>query len=321
MLYIFHGPDDFTRNEAISALKAEMGDPSLADLNITVLEGQETTLGEIRHNADSMPFMADKRLVIVNGYINAIKGKSSELEALVDYVANLPATTDLVLAEIDVLDKRSPLLKVATEVNAVITPFGGPNRNDLRGWIINRVKENGAEIDSGAAQLLGQLVGTELRTLNNEIEKLALYVGDQRPIQRQDVELLVPYTEDAEDFGLANAIGQQNAQKAYDQLHKMLDEGKHPMAVLGSIATQIRGLLEVKDMAERGMSPQEIAEKKNWRSDYAAKMRLREAARFSAARLEEILELLLEIDLSIKTGQVDSLLALDQLLARLCAVR
>ncbi len=321
MLYIFHGPDDFTRNEAISALKAQMGDPSLADLNITVLEGRDATLGEIRHNTDSMPFMADKRLVIVNGYINAIKGKSNEVETLTNYLVDLPATTDLVLAEIDLLDTRNPVLKAAVAANAIVTPFGGPNRNDLRGWIINRVKENGGEIDAGAAQLLGQLVGAELRTLNNEIEKLLLYVGGQRPIQRQDVELLVPYTEDAEDFGLANAIGQQNAQKAYDQLHKMLDEGKHPMAILGSIATQIRGLLEVKDMAERGLSPQEIAQKKNWRSDYAAKMRLREAARFSVARLEEILELLLDIDLSIKTGRIDGLLALDQLIARLCAVR
>ena len=101
----------------------------------------------------------------------------------------------------------------------------------------------------------------------------------------------------------------------------MLDEGKHPMAILGSIATQIRGLLEVKDMAERGMSPQEIAQKKGWKSDYAAKMRLRDAAKFSVVRLEEILDLLLEIDLNIKTGRVDSQLALDSLIARLCVVR
>lgn len=321
MLYIFHGPDDFTRNETIVALQAAMGDPSLADLNMTVLEGRDTTLGEIRHNTDSMPFMADKRLVVVKGYISAIKGKSSEVEALVDYLGHVPATTDFVLVETDILDKRSPVLKAAAAANATVTVFAGPNRNNLQGWVFNRVKDNGAQIDSSAAQLLGQLVGPNLHTLNSEIEKLTLYVGDQRPIQRQDVELLVPYTEDAEDFGLANAIGQQNAQKAYDQLHKMLDEGKHPMAILGSVATQVRGLLEVKDMADRGMSAQEIAQSKNWKSDYAAKMRLREASRFSMARLEEILVMLLEIDLSIKTGRIDSLLALDTLIARLCAVR
>ena len=90
------------------------------------------------------------------------------------------------------------------------------------------------------------------------------------------------------------------------------------MAILGSIAAQIRGLLEVKDLAERGLSPPEIAEKKGWKSDYPAKMRLREATRFSMARLEEILEMLLQIDLDIKTGRTDSLLALDTLIAQLC---
>jgi DNA polymerase-3 subunit delta len=131
----------------------------------------------------------------------------------------------------------------------------------------------------------------------------------------------VPYIEEAENFGLANAIGQRNARRAYDQLHKLLDEGKHPMAILGSIVAQVRGLLEVKDMAERGLSPPEIAKIKDWKSDYAVKIRLKEAANFSMSRLEEILEILLEIDLKIKTGRIDSLLALDTLIARLCGPR
>ena len=159
---------------------------------------------------------------------------------------------------------------------------------------------------------------TDLRPLNTELETLALYTGGQRTVTRADVELLTPYIEDAENFGLTNAIGQRNARRAYDQLGKLLDEGKHPMAILGSIAAQIRGLLEVKDMAERGLSAAEIAKQKGWRSDYAAKRRLQEAARFSIPRLEQILEHLLQIDLDIKTGRTDSLLALDTLIARLC---
>ncbi len=318
MLYIFHGPDDFTRNEKIAELRATMGDPSLADLNVTLLEGRDLSLGDIRHHADAMPFMADKRLVIVNGYIRRTKNQPVEIETLVEYLGQLAPTTDLVLAENESLNKNHPILKAATAFEATIIHFAGPEKNNLRPWIIKKAQEQQATIEPNAAEMLGRLVGAELHTLNNEIEKLALYVGGQRPIQRADVELLVPYMEEADNFGLANAIGQRNARGAYDQLRKQLDEGRHPMAILGSIASQIRGLLEVKDMAERGLSPQEIARKKGWKSDYAAKMRLREAARFSMDRLEEILEQLLQIDLDIKTGRTDSLLALDTLIARLC---
>lgn len=319
MIYIFHGPDDFTRNEKIAELRASLGDPSAADLNTVLLEGRELTLSDIRQHADAMPFLADKRLVIVNGYLKLVGSKSDEAQQLADYLADLPPTTDLVLVETEALDKRNSVLKTATALEATVQHFGGPDAKSLRPWIIQKAKEHQATIEPSAADLLGRRVGAELRTLNNELEKLALYVGNERPISRADIELLVPYTEDAENFGLANAIGQRNARRAYDQLHKQLNEGKHPMLVLASIAAQIRGLIEVKDMAERGLSSMEIAQKKGWNSDYPAKMRLREANHFSMARLEEIMERLLEIDLDIKTGRIDGLLALDTLIARLCA--
>lgn len=319
MLYIFHGPDDFTRNEKIAELRASLGDPTVADLNLTTLEGRSATLADIRHFADSMPFMADRRLVIVSGYLAAQKGNADAVTQLADYLPHVPPTTDLVLVEDATLDRRHAVLKAAAQLEAQVEKFAGPDKRNLRDWIIKRTKEQGVDIQPGAAEALGRLVGVELRTLNSEIEKLILYVGGQRPITPADVELLVPYVEEAENFGLANAIGQRDARRAYDQLHKMLDEGKHALAILASIATQIRGLLEVKDMAERGMSPQAIAQKKGWRSDFAAKMRLKEAARFSTARLEGILELLLQIDLDIKTGRIDNELALDTLIARLCA--
>lgn len=318
MLYIFHGPDDFSRAEKIAELKKVLGDPTTADMNTTVLNGQGLTLSEIRHSTDALPFLAPKRLVIVSDYLGYLAGKPAELEALLDYVGQLPPTTDLVLIEREALERRHPILKMAGETGVV--HFAGLDKNNLQSWINKRAGEMGAEIEPNAAYLLARLVGPELRTLNNELEKLALFVNFARPIQQADVELLVPYTEEAEKFGMSNAIGQRNAQKAFDQLRKELDEGKNPMAIMGGIAAQVRALIEVKDMAERGMTPAEIAQAKGWRSDYAAKMRLREAAKFSMARLEEILELLLEFDLAIKTGRMDSLLALDTLIARLCAV-
>lgn len=317
MIYILHGPDDFTRNEKIAGLRAQF-DPTVIDLNVTTLDGNHLSLGDIRNTADAMPFMADRRLVIVSGYLRALKGDSAGLDKLLDYLPQVPPTTDLVLAENDLLDRRHPLFKHTGSIKAEVISYGGPGKDNLRPWIINRTQKHHAAIEPGAADLLGRLVGTELRTLNSEIEKLILYVGNQRAITRGDVELLVPYNEDAENFGLANAIGHRNAARAYDQLHRLLDEGKHPLAILSSIASQIRGLLEVKDMAERGLPPPEIARIKGWRSDYAVKMRLKEATNFSIERLEEILEMLLQIDLAIKTGQIESRLALDTLVARLC---
>ena len=318
MLYVFHGPDDFTRTERVAELKAALGDPSMAELNMVLLEGRGLKLSELRHYTDAIPFLAAKRLVIVRGYLSYLNDKAEQLQVLVDYLAFLPPTTDLLFVETDSLDKRHPVVGAAGPGSI---HFAGPDLNNLPIWIVKRARDHAAVIEPGAAELLGRLVGVDLRTLDSEIEKLSLYVGSRRPIQKSDVDLLVSYTAEAEQFGLSNAIGQRNARRAYDQLHKALDDGSNPMAILGSIAAQIRALIEVKDMAERGLSPVEMAKVKGWRSDYAAKARLKEAANFSMARLEQTLEMLLEIDLTIKTGRMDSLLALDILIARLCALR
>ncbi len=319
MLYLFHGPDGFSRNEKIAELKNSVGDPTTADFNIVTLDGHTLKLGEIQHHAGTIPFLAAKRLVIVTGYLKTLSDKTEAQQALIAYITQLPPTTDLVLVESETLPASHPVLKAANKAKATITHFAGLTKSNLYPWIIERVTAQQNTIEPKATELLAQLVGPNLHLLNNEIEKLALYVNGERPITKADVELLVPYTEEADRFGMSNAIGQRNAQRAYDQLHKDLDDGKNPMAILGGIAAQIRALLEVKDMAERGMTPKDIAQAKGWRSDYAAKMRLREAANFSIARLEQILDMLLEFDLAIKTGRMSNQLALDILIARLCA--
>ncbi|MBN1218157.1 MAG: DNA polymerase III subunit delta [Anaerolineae bacterium] len=314
MLYLFHGPDDYIRSQKIAELKAALGDTS--GLGVTELDGQGLSLSEIRRHTDTLPLLVTRRLVIVNDYLRYLAGQAEARQALLDYLPHLPPSTDLVLAEREVLDRNHPVLKIASQSGQV--HFAGLDVNNLQPWIVRRAKELGANIEPSAAALLGRLVGPNLRTLNSELEKLALYVGGERAIRQADVDLLVPYTEEAERFGISNAIGRRDARRAYDQLHKELEEGKNPMAILASIAAQIRALIEVKDMAERGMTSLEIARVKGWRSDYAAKARLKEAANYSMARLEQVLEMLLELDLAIKTGRMDSLLALDTLIARLC---
>lgn len=318
MLYIYHGPDDFSRAEKINALKQALGDPSLVDYSMVTLEGRGLSLADIRQHADAMPFMTARRLVIITDYLKHTPSKSPELQALLDYLPHMPPTTDVVFSEADSLDKRHPILTAAKNMPAEVVDFGSIDSKNLPRWIEQRVKALQAEIAPPATDLLVQRVGSNLRVLTNELEKLTLYVNQERAISPADVALLVTYVEDAEKFGMANAIGRRDAKHAYDQMHKELNEGKNPIAIMGSIAAQIRALIEVKDLAEQRLTAADIAHKKGWKSDYAAKMRLKEAHNFSMVRLESILETLLEFDLAIKTGKLDSLLALDILIARLC---
>ena len=72
MFYIFHGEDDLARSDLIAEFKSKIGDETTRDLNVTVLDGRKVTLAELIHNADAIPFLADKRLVIVEGLLTRL---------------------------------------------------------------------------------------------------------------------------------------------------------------------------------------------------------------------------------------------------------
>lgn len=324
MFYIFHGQDDFSAQEALAKIRHAIGAPDMLDLNTAAVDGKTATVSDIINAINALPFLSPKRLVIVSGFLSRLgrnKNDADVAETLISALKNMPETTELVFWDMVELKKNHPVLKFGMVHKNCVHYFGVPQKQTLPKWIEKRVQQKGGKMEFQAGQALSNVVGDDLRALDNEIEKLLLYVGDSRPVTLADVALLCPYTADSETFAMANAIGRRDTRSALDQLHKRLEEGQNPLAILAGIASQFRGLLEVKSMAEAGLTPAQIAREKGWRSDYAAKMRLKEARNFSTERLVQIFGILRDTDVAIKTGEIEQTLALDTLISRLCGVR
>ncbi len=320
MFHIFHGPDEFSAQEAIVPFKTGLGDGAAIDLNYTGLDGKTTTLTDIMRHAGAVPFLAAYRLVVVRNYLLQLSGAGgkSHVKALSNFLTRLPETTRLIFWETATLKKSHPILKLGQTIPQCVRLFDTTGPHMLSKWVQKRVKQKGGQIDYRAVMALVNVVGDDLRALDNEIEKLTLYVNGARAVSLADVERLCPYTADSETFAMANAIGRQDVKTALDQLHKRLEEGQHPLMIMGGITGQFRGLLEIKSMAAAGLTPAEIAKAKGWKSDYAVKMRLKDARNFSLERLLEIFTILLNTDKAIKTGQIEETLAVDLLVMRLC---
>ena len=80
-LIILHGDDDFAIASRVRNLKNEMGDPSMASLNISELDGKIVALPELRGVCDAMPFLGDQRLILVNGLLTRLTGKATRVRA------------------------------------------------------------------------------------------------------------------------------------------------------------------------------------------------------------------------------------------------
>jgi DNA polymerase-3 subunit delta len=324
--YVFHGEDDFTRSETLIDFRRRLGPPNTVQLNTTVLDGRKTDLAELRHTCDAIPFLAERRLVIVEGLLtrlSAPKGhrlseaKQEFLSNLAEYVRQLPPTTRLVFVERSTLPTSHPIVELADrEQQGYVKCFKPPDAGELPRWITKRVRRHGGRIEPRAAHRLAAVVGADLWLLDQEITKLVTYVNAERPITEGDVETLVPYSQDAVIFDLVDALGRRDGQFAAQTLHRLLADGEHPLRLLMMIVRQFRLLVQVKELKGRGISSRAVAEALRIHPFPAGKL-YHQATHFTIGQLERVYRYLSEIDTEIKTGKVDPELALDLLVAGL----
>jgi len=329
--YVFHGADEFTRAETLADFKRRLGPPDTVDLNTTRLDGKTLTLAEIHHACDAIPFLAEKRLVIVTGLLTRLTSRKGQetsavqkeyLSALADYLPRLPETTRLVFVEEKPLPARHSILQLAQrEEMGYVKRFDPPNAKALPRWIGKRVRKYGGEIEPQAAHQLAAVVGTDLRLLDQEIVKLVTYVQSPttaQPITRADVDAVVPYAQAAVVFDLVDALGQRDGRTAAQTLHRLLDAGEHPLGLLAMIVRQFRLLIQVKELKAQGATPRDIARQLGIHPFPAGKL-YAQATHFTAAQLETVYRHLLDTDVAIKSGKIEAEVALDLLVAGLAA--
>jgi DNA polymerase-3 subunit delta len=337
MLYVLHGEDEFTCSEMLVRWKEKLGDATTASLNTTVLDGRKVTLPDLVETCDAVPFMGKRRLVIVEDFWSRFespkrrRGKGEPralsaadtalIQALVEYLPRLPETTRLIFVESQSLTAANPVSDVLPQDNKRIhvKEFRPPSERDLPRWIQDRIEAKEGEISPQAAQELARFVGTELRQLDQELDKLLAHVNYERAVTAQDVHAVVSAQQPAGVFDLVDAIGMRQGERAMRYLHELLDAGAAPMYLLTMIERQFRILLQVKELQAQGATLPEIKRATGIGHRFVIQKGSRQARNFSMERLEAIYAHLADVEQHIKTGKIGDLLALDLLVAQLCA--
>ena len=329
MYYLLHGPDTFSSAEEIAALKRQVGAPEVVDLNTNTLDGRTLTMADLSHACDALPFLSDRRLVIVEGLVarlstgekgRAVSASDKELlTQLVAYIPKLPETTDLVLLESDLVAPKHPLYELAAQKGAGrLKTFPLLRDPDLERWIAERARAKGVKIDAQAVHELALSTGNDLRLLDNELAKLAAYAGAEQRVRVEDVHRLVSAVREESIFEMVDALGQRNGSAAMRLFHGLLGEGKEPLYVFSMIARQFRLLLQAKSLAEQQAALPQLMKELGLRHEFVATKLLAQARNFSLGRLQGIYRELQRIDVAIKTGRVEPELALDVFITEVC---
>lgn len=327
MLHVLIGEDDFSIRQALEEIKKIIGDDTALLTNTTILDGRQLTIEELRNACETVPFLSEKRLVIVEGLLGRFEpvartgrkkpnNRSSEddIRAFADGMKQLPGFTELVLVD-GKTGGNNPLLRHLMTITGVRS-FPLLKQSQLRQWIIRRVASGGGSISSQAVNSLVDFVGNDLWLMSNEIEKLIVYTAGRR-IEEADVQALVSNAREAGVFAMVDAIIELRASKAQEFLQQLLRQGAAPAQLLVMISRQIRIIFQIKELRNQKKTRAEIQKKLGLTSDFVLKKAWEQSDRYSSTRLREIYHRLLETDLSIKTHKYDGDLALDILIAEL----
>jgi DNA polymerase-3 subunit delta len=321
--YVFYGQDEPALRDKLNSFIAKLGPSSALDLNTTRLDGKSVSLNEINAAARSLPFMSDVRLVLVENMTTSAAGRSL-IEDLPALIEGLPEWARLVFVETatagdDEGEKgRGSAIKklvnvVENDQRGMVTLFGPPQ--DLPKWLQERAKKYDARLDGGAARALAERLGGDLVLADSEIAKLATYAGE-RPITLEDVNLLTPYAAEASIFHMVDALGGRKGDIALRLLRRLLDDGDDPLRVFGMITRQFRLLLQMREHLDSGRTPASATGVLGVR-DFVATKLAEQTRPYKMQHLERVFEILLETDIAIKTGRIDPVLALEQLVVRL----
>lgn len=322
--YILHGDDSIRRDAAVARMREAMGEDG--GLNRSEFDGAQTSAAEVLAAVKSLPFLAEKRLVIVKGLISHVTRKGAgkagraASDRLMDELPTLPAFARLVLVERERLSDSNRVLKAARKLNnGYITEFRKPQ--NLSNWVRQRARqEYGAEITARAASALASVVSDDLLLAENELHKLVCYVDGEREIDEDDVAVLTPYVPEANVFEMVDALANGNGARALDLINRSLhqDPGDPGFRLFGLIVRQFRLLSMTRDHLDRGGGAQgaEIAKAVGAHPFVAGKLAT-QARRFNARQLDAILKRLQRYDLDMKTGRIEARLALDLLVTSL----
>lgn len=326
-LYLFEGEEEYTKESNLRLLRRTVLNNEFADLNESVLINPSAD--ELIAHAETLPFLAEKRFVLVkeSGWFAVGRARDGEQEGsksdgadrLADYLENLPETLCLVFFVRGKANATRKLYKRIQKLNGVVT-FDPLDQGMLIRWMQRELKGYGKQIDRRTAEQLLFAVGRDMHSLSNELAKLAAAAGDRQTVEAQDIDAVCIKTSEYKVFDLSDAVVAGRSGRALQLLQDMLKEGEQRLMLLALLQRHYRQLLFAKVYASE-RRPADAAARIIGVPSFVYR-RLQEAsARYSLEELEAACALLLDTEYLVKSGQMAEEGSLEQVVLKLLAGR
>ncbi|MBE5959269.1 MAG: DNA polymerase III subunit delta [Lachnospiraceae bacterium] len=305
--YLLFGEEEYLkRRYKHSLIEAIAGDDTM---NKSFYEGKGIDVNEVIDMAETMPFFADYKLLVIedSGFF-----KSSQ-EKLAEYVKNIPETTVILFVESEV-DKRSKMFK-AVKAAGYVCEMGRQDEKSLAIWAAKIINSHNKKItQNNMTYLLGK-VGTDMELLSNEIEKLVDYCGSREIIEKSDIDVICTTQLSVKIFDMIDAISAKDSKKTLECYYELIESKEPPERILFMIIRQFNLMIQAKDLSARGMGQAQIAQAMGVQSFIVGKT-IRQSKNFTLAELKNGLRDSVEIDEMFKNSKMDKNMGIELLLVK-----
>ncbi|MEE1085597.1 MAG: DNA polymerase III subunit delta [Schaedlerella sp.] len=306
-IYLLYGTENYLKKQYKDRLTKAML-PEGDTMNYAYYEGKNVNLKEVIDLSETMPFFADRRLIVFEN-----TGLFKNASDLGDYVKNIPDTTYFLFVEEEV-DKRSKLYK-AVKAKGRIVELNFQDESILKRWIAGSIKKENKQISESDILYFLNKVGTDMGNITKELEKLFCYTLGRAWITREDIDAVCVTQISNKIFDMVSAVAAKNQKKALDYYYDLLALKEPPLRILALLTRQYRILYQVRGLMKKNYGRKEIASKAGLHP-FAAGKYMDQAKRFSSKEIREILEDSADIEQCVKTGLLKDNLAVEIFLVK-----
>jgi DNA polymerase III, delta subunit len=318
-VYLFAGEESYLVDLCLKIVNDFTG---ADDLNKEVFYSSESSAEDILNALQTLPFLSEKRVVIVK---TVNKMKAADAERLADYVSNPVDTSCLILLYCDNykkegIAKRKELINAcSSSKNCVAVDCRKQYEREVREFVNSGFSRRGKKVSYDTVSRILEENGTDLLNISNEIEKLCLFAGkDKKTVTEEDIEQISGYTKEVNAYALAAEIESKNIKKSMFILEKLLSEGEEATILLSTMSSTVRKLLNAKSMIEeQGMSNTETAAALRIHN-YFARDFFENMKKHDFKNLKNAMKVILKADTAIKTGSSDAVSALEKIVLAVC---
>jgi DNA polymerase III subunit delta len=313
-IYVVSGKDESLVGAKAHELVDTLLDPQQRMTALLSLDGDEAAVSEVLDELRTVPFLADKRVVL----LKKADGFVSKHRALLERYFEKPAGTGVLILAVGSWDARTRLAKMLPKVGSHLAMEAPPRWKLPEHLVQHAAAKHKVKLNRDAAEMLVELIGDELASLYNELEKLILFARGETVIRADHVESLIGHHRIYGAFEVIDAMIGGNAGQAVTRLRNMFEQDRSAeYTVVGAFAFHLRRMFQAKALLERRTSPMDVA--KQLRIWHNKDRFFAQLQRITLPQIAIFLEELAGVDYATKTGQAQAPIAIEQLVLKLAA--